>query len=315
MRTTPTVSVVIATRNYARFLAGAIDSVRRQTFADWELLVIDDGSTDATPAVLARFAGDARIRAIRTDGAGQPRAKNLGAGLARGRYVAFLDGDDAWLPTKLERQVRLMQACPRVGVVTCPRVAIGEDGGILPTPPDDSPRGDFLARLMRGNPVCFSSVMLRREVLDRLGPFDPRIDMAIDYDLWLKVSPHYAFDSVDEPLVQYRTGHANLSRRLLDRVDVNRAIQRQHLDRRGLRSRLAPADARDTWHRSFASMGYVYRDSDLRASLSWYGKALATGCRVPTTLKRVAGSLTAWAGRRLGAKPGALAAENRVENR
>src|SRR5262249_21308915 len=101
---TPAVSVVMAAKNYARFLPEAVESVFAQTFADGELLVIDDGSTDDTPGAVKPFLADARVRYLRSDRLGQPRAKNLGIGLSRGEFVAFLDADDAWEPTKLEKQ-------------------------------------------------------------------------------------------------------------------------------------------------------------------------------------------------------------------
>ena len=109
---TPRVSVVMAAKNYARFLPAAVESVLAQTFADWELLIIDDGSTDDTPEAVRPFLADPRVRYFRSDRLGQPRAKNLGIGLSRGEFVAFLDADDAWLPTKLEKQLALFARRP-----------------------------------------------------------------------------------------------------------------------------------------------------------------------------------------------------------
>src|SRR5688572_27617015 len=110
----PAVSVVIASRNYGRFLAGAIESVRIQTRNDWELFIIDDGSTDNTRDVAASFLVDNRIQYHRTDGLGQSRAKNLGIHLSRAPLIAFLDGDDEWLPEKLDRQLPLFRD-PNIG--------------------------------------------------------------------------------------------------------------------------------------------------------------------------------------------------------
>src|SRR5215211_7212535 len=112
----PAVSVVVATRNYARYVAGALRSVLDQTWRDLEVVVIDDGSTDDTPAVVQPFLTEPRLYYHRTDGLGQSRAKNLGVQLSRAPLVAFLDGDDEWLPTKLERQLPSFQN-PAVGVV------------------------------------------------------------------------------------------------------------------------------------------------------------------------------------------------------
>jgi len=125
---TPRVSIVMAAKNYARFLPVAVESVLAQTFADWELLIIDDGSTDRTPDVVRPFLADHRVRYSRADRLGQSRAKNLGIRLARGEFVAFLDADDAWLPTKLEKQLALFANRPEVGVVFCRRMLIDEIG-------------------------------------------------------------------------------------------------------------------------------------------------------------------------------------------
>jgi glycosyltransferase involved in cell wall biosynthesis len=117
----PTVSVVMAAKNYARFLPAAVDSVFAQTMPDWELIVVDDGSTDATPAAVRPYLGDPRVRYVRSDRLGQPRAKNLGARLSRGAFIAYLDADDVWLPTKLEKQLAVLAANPAVGVCFSPR--------------------------------------------------------------------------------------------------------------------------------------------------------------------------------------------------
>src|SRR5262245_55106442 len=112
----PAVSVVVATQNYGQYLAGAVQSVLDQSWRDLEIIVVDDGSTDNTSEVVRPFLCDPRVRYHRTDGLGQSRAKNLGIQLARAPLVAFLDGDDEWLPDKLERQLPLFDVAA-VGVV------------------------------------------------------------------------------------------------------------------------------------------------------------------------------------------------------
>src|SRR5262249_1079361 len=107
---TPAVSVVIATHNYARYLRAAVASALPQTFRDLEVMVVDDGSTDDTPAVTAPYLRDARVRYYRMERLGQPRAKNRGIQLAQAPLIAFLDADDVWLPTKLDRQMPLFAA-------------------------------------------------------------------------------------------------------------------------------------------------------------------------------------------------------------
>ena len=232
----PPVSVVMAAKNYARFLPVAVESVFAQTFADWELLVIDDGSTDHTTAAVRPFLADHRVRYFRSDKLGQPRAKNLGVGLSRGEFVAFLDADDAWEPTKLEKQLAVFRAKPEVGVVFSRRSLIDEQGNAMPrrgsTPPLALPRGEVLPQMFVQNFVCFSSAVVRRAVFSHVGAFDPQWDLAIDYDLWLRVAKHHRFDFVDEELVKYRTGHGNLSKKLADRVDTALSIMHRAESRR-----------------------------------------------------------------------------------
>ncbi|MBL8864553.1 MAG: glycosyltransferase family 2 protein, partial [Planctomycetia bacterium] len=153
---TPAVSVVMAAKNYARFLPEAVESVFAQTFADWELVIVDDGSTDDTPAAVKPYLADARVRYVRSDRLGQSRAKNLGLRLSRGEYVAFLDADDAWMPTNLEKQLAAFRL--GVGVVLCGRELMDESGAAIPRPPAPSPpTGRVLDAMFVQNFVCFSS--------------------------------------------------------------------------------------------------------------------------------------------------------------
>jgi glycosyltransferase involved in cell wall biosynthesis len=124
----PVVSVVMAAKNYARFLPQAVESVFAQTFINWELVIIDDGSTDDTMLAVKPFLSDPRVLYHRSDKLGQPRAKNLGMRLSQGEFVAYLDADDAWEPTKLEKQLALLAAKPEVGVCHCDRFLMDEMG-------------------------------------------------------------------------------------------------------------------------------------------------------------------------------------------
>ena len=207
---TPTVSVVMAAKNYAKFLPVAIESVIAQTFADWELVIVDDGSTDATPATVKPYLADRRVRYIRSDKLGQSRAKNLGIDLSHGEVIAFLDADDAWKPTKLERQLALLQ--DDVGVIFCGRELIDESGTLLAKQPIAiPPTGRVLDAMFVQNFVCFSSAMVRRHVFERVGRFEPLWDLAIDFDLWLRVARHHSFAYVPEPLVQSIAMYSNPS--------------------------------------------------------------------------------------------------------
>lgn len=270
----PAVSVVIATRNYGRFLAGAIDSVLMQTWKDLELLVIDDGSTDNTGEVLQPFQSDSRVHYHRTDGLGQSRAKNLGIQLSRASLIAFLDGDDEWLPHKLERQLPLFRNS-HVGVVYGKRVIVDELGNPLASSDTPLAGGDLSDVLLERNPICFSSVIVRREVFETVGTFDPNLQLAIDYDLWLRVSRQFEFDFVDEVVVRYRTGHANLSSRIRERILTVLSILRRF----GESSHADPRAIDRAIGSTCRTMGFVMREDGIIAAARWYLRAATyDGC-------------------------------------
>ena len=272
---TPTVSVVMAAKNYARFLPAAVESVLAQTVGDWELLVVDDGSADHTPEAVRPFLRDSRVRYFRSDRLGQPRAKNLGIGLSRGAFVAFLDADDAWHPTKLEKQLAVFRENPAVGVVFCRRSLIDEEGRPLPARPSSPPpRGRVLNEMFVQNFVCFSSVVVRREVFAHVGRFDPQWDLAIDYDLWLRVAKHHEFDYVNEELVLYRTGHGNLSKKVSDRVATALSIMHRGESRYGVGSDVPADRVAEGYASTCRTIGYVVRAAEPEAAARWYLRAL-----------------------------------------
>jgi glycosyltransferase involved in cell wall biosynthesis len=292
----PKVSVIVAAYNYARFLADALDSVVRQTFADYEVLVIDDGSSDDTAAVVQPFLDDARVHYYRTPHLGQSGAKNTGMRLARAPLLAFLDADDLWLPDKLARQVALLRADPALAVVHTRRLLIDESGRVLEYEQPQLPRGLVLPRLFRDNFVCFSSVLARRPVLEEAGGFDNELSLAIDYDLWLRVARRHRFDHVDEPLVCYRTGHASLSRRIEERLAAVYYIRRRFLDEQGGRALLEPALVRRAESETCHHLGVVTRNRSRLAALPWHVRAVR---RDPTCGLAWRGLFSLWLPERL----------------
>ena len=274
----PLVSVVMAAKNYARFVPLAIGSVVRQTVTDWELIIVDDGSTDDTASAVQPYLADRRVRYVRSDLLGQSRAKNLGARLSRGAFIAYLDADDAWLPMKLEKQLDVLHAHPACGVCFCLRSLFDENDNPLTANAQQTvtapPRGRVLPQIFLRNFVCFSSVVIRRQVFDHLGGFDPQWDLAIDYDLWLRVARHYEFECVDEPLVLYRTGHGNLSKRLTDRVLTADSIMTQAVFRRGLQDELSRELIGEGYASTYRSLGYTLRKTEPGTAAKWYWRAL-----------------------------------------
>jgi len=308
----PTVSVVMAAKNYARFLPEAVESVFAQTHADWELVIVDDGSSDHTADVVRPFLTDRRVKFLRSDRLGQSRAKNLGLGFTTGEFVAYLDADDSWQPTKLEKQLSLFAGRPELGVVFCRRLLMDEESRVLPAKPaPPPPRGRVLPQMFTQNFVCFSSCVVRRCVFSHVGRFDPQWDLAIDYDLWLRVAQHHEFDYVDEELVLYRTGHGNLSKKLSDRVATAMSIMDRAVDRYGVRELVQGKVIAEGYASTCRTMGYVMRPSEPRTAVEWYLQALRWPSQRLHSVKGLLATGLSWL--RRNRQP--ASAENARENR
>jgi glycosyltransferase involved in cell wall biosynthesis len=206
------VQVVMPAYNAAEYIGDAIESVLAQTFTDWELVVVDDGSTDATPEVVSRYA-DERIRLLRIEHSGLPAARNRGLAESRSPFVAFLDADDLWREDKLERQLAVMEAQPDAGLVhTGLETLEGGERRPRPAPPTlFGPEPQFV-RLAVENFIAVPSVLLRRTLLDLHGGFDEDPQLVEDFELWLRLAPHTTFAYIDEPLLVYRLTENSLSK-------------------------------------------------------------------------------------------------------
>ncbi len=272
---TPTVSVVVPTHNHGRFLSQALQSALTQSVSALEVLVIDDGSTDETAAVVELFRNDPRVRYEYTDHLGPAAAKNTGIRMARAPFIAFLDADDVWLPGRLERQLALFAADPKLGVAYARRYLIDEQGQQLEYAQPPLYRGSVLPTLFRTNFICCSSTLVRAAVFEDVGLFDEELPLAIDYDLWLRVALRYRFDYVDEPLVLYRTGHASLSRRNLERMSTALFIMRRFLREHGDEAGLDSALLRHAHAETCCDRALALRPSSRLKALRWYVRALA----------------------------------------
>jgi glycosyltransferase involved in cell wall biosynthesis len=272
---TPSISAIVACHNYGRYLAGALDSVLGQTHEDLEVIVVDDGSSDETREVIGPFLADPRVRYYRTEHRGQSPTKNLGIRMARAPLLAFLDADDLWMRDKLQRQLAVLKADPGLGVVYTRRLLIDPDGRQLAYPQPSLHRGKVLEAMFRTNFVCFSSALVRRSAIKAAGPFDESLNLAIDYDLWLRLAMSYRFDYVDEPLVQYRTGHANLSQRVDERLATVDRIMTRFLNERGGRSAVSPRAIRRAYAEIYYHRGLLRRHKSRLAALGWNLRALA----------------------------------------
>ena len=222
----PLVSVIIPTYNRAAWVQEAAASVLAQTFRDYELLVVDDGSTDATLEALVSLGG--RLKVLRQEQRlGVSAARNLGAAAAWGDWLAFLDSDDLWLPDKLARQVDYLRSHPHL--VICQTEEIWIRNGVRVNPPQTHRKagGDIFLQSLQRCSVSPSAVMLHRRLFTALGGFDETLPAAEDYDLWLRTAWRYPVGLAPEPLVIKRGGHPDqLSRqRGLDRFRIRALVK------------------------------------------------------------------------------------------
>lgn len=205
------VSVVIATYNKADTIRAAIDSVLNQTYRDFEILVVDDGSTDDTAQRVKPY-GD-KIRYLPKKNGGTGSTRNLGIAQARGRFVAFLDGDDLWLPNKLELQMAAFEKEPQLAAVQCSAHYVDPALKVIETrrcSPGQDTLLDFL--LFRNLPAFASCVVIKKEILEKIGGFGLNLVILSDWDMCCRIARAGTLRSVPEPLVLYRQYPNNQSR-------------------------------------------------------------------------------------------------------
>jgi glycosyltransferase involved in cell wall biosynthesis len=210
----PVVSVVMPAHNAARYIEMALDSARRQTFADLEIIVVDDGSVDETAAVAARAAArDPRVHVLRQVNGGASAARNTALRAARGRYLALLDSDDVWYPDFLQTQVVLLESRPDIAIVTGNAVFLGgpRDGQAVHPCPDPRPQ-PTRASIIADETAVFIMSVFRRDVYDTIGGFDESKATNEDYDYWIRAThAGFRFLRNDTPLAQYRWHADSLS--------------------------------------------------------------------------------------------------------
>ncbi|MBW4674843.1 MAG: glycosyltransferase [Desmonostoc geniculatum HA4340-LM1] len=211
----PAVSVIIPTYQRGHLVSQAINSVLAQTYEDYEIIVINDGSQDNTPQVLAQFSDRDRITTIHQTNQGLSAARNTGIYSAQGKYIAFLDDDDLWEPQKLEKQIPILEANPHLGLIYSDSFFFSDKkdlfldsyNTVFPTP-----HIQVSWTLFQYNYIPVLTVIVRRDCLNQVGLFDETLRSCEDYDLWLRLIEKFPIYFLNEPLARYRNSSNSLSK-------------------------------------------------------------------------------------------------------
>jgi glycosyltransferase involved in cell wall biosynthesis len=287
----PLVSVIMPAYNTARYIREAIDSVLEQDYPCKELIVIDDGSTDGTVEVLRSYGE--RITLLQQRNQGSAVARNAGLAAARGEYIAFLDSDDIWLPGRLRLQVDHLMRHPDIGMVYAhwavwtpeadgefrpPIVENGGDGEAAPgIVPDRS--GWLYNRLLFSSLLHTITVMARKDLIARVGNFDPELKRGQDYDYWLRASRLTEIHKLDRVLALYRV-HGEGCAKKWPNVNYEKLVVQKALQRWGLQgpdgARTAPGAMRRRLAETCFSFGhYHYWEGSPRLAVQAFGEAIA----------------------------------------
>ncbi len=245
-RQMPRVSVVIPTYNRAALLKQAIDSVLAQTYTDYEIIIVDDGSTDEMADLVDRYvAGPGRVRYYYQNNRGRSAARNAGIRLAVGEFIAFLDSDDLFLPRKLEMQVAALSNQPEYGMAFSNAISIDERGNVLSSGPLFRAQlsGMIYPELLfiRGTMIMTPTVMIRARILNQVGSFDENLSMCEDLDLWRRIARMCPVLQIQSPLsaVRYRINEKWDCRALLKaRLDFYAKAIAEDQDLESIRTRL-----------------------------------------------------------------------------
>lgn len=227
------VSIVMPVYNQEKYVSKAIESILTQTFEDFEFLIIDDGSSDGTLEILRGYK-DPRMRiVVNKANIGLTKSLNKGLGVALGKYIARQDGDDISLPKRLEKQFRFLEKHREYGLVGCCCHKIDSAGNVTGSIMVPTRHHDIAQALVKTNQFVHSSVMFRKECIEKLGPYDETLIYSQDYELWLRISSFYKVANLKEVLHCWRYSETGISRvRFEEQEEYARLIRARFLQKR-----------------------------------------------------------------------------------
>jgi glycosyltransferase involved in cell wall biosynthesis len=273
----PRVSVIIPAYNTATYLQAALDSVLAQTFADWEVVLCDDGSTDQTRALVeaAMPAFQGRLRYVYQTNRGLPAARNTAIRNSSGEFLALLDADDVWLPQRLERGVALMDRDRSLGLVHgyVARIDVrGEFVEFPARPPLKYLSGNIARNIYtrRAHLIC-PTILFRKECVDAVGLFDETMRSTEDRDMWFRIAERYRVGYIDEVLANYRISPNSMSR------DKDRMMKWQtyFIEKHKHSKACGVIATRQAWGRLYRERGDdIFNSGRVAESLRWYLRAL-----------------------------------------
>ncbi len=273
----PRVAAIIPAYNAARFLPHALDSVLRQTYSDWEVVVVDDGSTDNTrevaEAAIPTFGG--RLRYVYQPNRGVSAARNTAIRNTNASLIALLDADDIWEPNRLQLGLEVMDSQPEVGLVHGKIARIDVAGNILGHPP--APSRKYLEGSIAKHIYCrrahllAPTVLFRRSCLDRVGYFDETMHTTEDRDLWFRIAQHYAVGYIDQVIARYRIS-PNSATKDWQRMRTWQTYFVEKHYKCGTVSRLAACQAKASIYRERGDT--LFNTGEIAESVRWYFGAL-----------------------------------------
>lgn len=234
----PKVSVIIPTYNNAKYLPEAVTSVLGQTYKDYEIIVVDDGSSHNTREVVYRFVKSylGRIKYVYQSNEGLSGARNRGIQEAKGKYIAFLDSDDIWLPGKLKEQMTVFADERKIDFICTKALVINADGQLMNYEKPRNKNVLSFENILMGNPVVTSTVILSKKALEEIGVFDELLFGVQDYALWLKAAQKLRMYFLNKPLIKYRVNTGsnmsnNLEMMYKDSINALKKMSRDPVNR------------------------------------------------------------------------------------